>query len=339
MSLMALFCLSLLVGGNASAAPGDEYFEPLGWYGVKEQFRVPESDTRDEVCDAAARTLNWSADGSVGVVQSWIYASGVTNYGSYDCRRYRPGPTGYYADSNDYVAVVALCRRSRTASVLTGLFPSIDHWNNPPCYCFAPNRFDRSTERCVAAPTCTWYPNNVATECGKTVQSMTSVPKAATDPTRLFHQQQTCIAKASCNARCAMENCNWLKAVLPDFVTPYLTKGGNWTTIEARCRQRSAGWLADRLCASEMARYHIEVDLMGALSRSGCGSDSDWTKVFDVINSCSGETFNTDAEKFVATFAVRLQRDRVRNSCMAGRSASGLDRYTNVELKGAICTP
>jgi hypothetical protein len=134
-------------------------------------------------------------------------------------------------------------------------------------------------------PTCDSYPANKYAGCGKAVDDLSKVVKSATDPTRVFHATQQCIALKACNARCTMENCDWLNKVLPDFVNPYLQKSGKWRAVESECASRASGWWGDRLCALDMAENHINNDLVPALVRSGCGSTSDWTRVFDVIET------------------------------------------------------
>jgi hypothetical protein len=45
-------------------------------------------------------------------------------------------------------------------------------------------------------------------------------------------------------------------------------------------------------CAMDEARHHIFSDLVPALVTSECGSDDDWQKVHNVIESCTGQTVN-----------------------------------------------
>jgi hypothetical protein len=59
-----------------------------------------------------------------------------------------------------------------------------------------------------------------------------AVAKAPDDPTRVFHQTQTCIVRKSCDLRCRMDNCKWMDRVIPHFVGPYLIKSGDWPAKE-----------------------------------------------------------------------------------------------------------
>lgn len=55
---------------------------------------------------------------------------------------------------------------------------------------------------------CSVYPANSTFGCGKTVTDLQNIAKAATDPTRIFHATQTCIAKnhATCGVRWTTAN-------------------------------------------------------------------------------------------------------------------------------------
>jgi len=208
---------------------------------------------------------------------------------------------------------------------------------------------------CVRSPNdCLKYPDNKAFGCGKTVAAMEAVAKAADDPTRVFHQTQTCIARKSCDLRCRMDNCKWMDRVIPDFVNPYLQKTGNWSALESVCQlvklnYRSYGVpiVGDLLCAEAMAEYHIEVDLVAAMTATGCGSDNDWSLVYQQIQTCSGDTQTTllggwpDAAKNAgadyAAWKVRKLRDKARVQCVANRTAAGLDPEMNPAEKGKVC--
>lgn len=217
--------------------------------------------------------------------------------------------------------------------------PVNDSYISPPCACLS-GRIDRSRYWCMAAPSCTWYPENKASGCGKTTEQLkNTMPTSPTVPTRNFHSTQTCIAERACNDRCQMENCNWMKAVIPDFVNPYLSKAGAWPGVEADCKARGTGWYADRECAREMAMYHIRVDLSAALAKSGCGSTSDWTKVFESVSSCTSASFGNGFERRIAVELVRFARQQARATCTAVRTAKGLDVAINNDLKGTTCTP
>lgn len=198
---------------------------------------------------------------------------------------------------------------------------------------------DRSTEWCTGSPSCTWYPNNVGTECGKTVDALLQIGKPSGDPTSYFHNNQSCIAKASCNLRCKMDNCNWMKFVIPEFVNPYLDKAGDWSAIEAECAQRESNWLNERFCAEAMARHHIFTDLLPALQKYGCGSEADWEQVFGMISSCSQATFGSQVDRALASTPVYVYRQIVRASCSIARIAAGLSVDVNEDLRGKQCMP
>jgi hypothetical protein len=136
-----------------------------------------------------------------------------------------------------------------------------------------------------------------------------------------------------------MENCDWLKKVIPDFVQPYLLKTGKWTEVERDCAKAGSGYVSDRRCAERMARTHIRQDLSSALVASGCGSDIDWQKVFLVIEKCTAEAFTSRFDRFVASSMVSVYRESVRAQCLKARSESGLPTHINDELKGQTCTP
>lgn len=209
------------------------------------------------------------------------------------------------------------------------------------CSCQGSDYFDRSTEWCTEAPTCQWYPENKGSNCGKTTEAMYTVlkSKSPTDPTRIFHSPQTCVSHKACNLRCKMDNCNWLAQVIPDFARPYLEKHNDWNAVEAKCRSRGTGWLADRLCGAEMSKYHIDVDLLNALAKSGCGSQNDWNQVFESIRQCTVTAFSNSVEQVAAGLRVKQLRDKVRGQCIAVRQAKGLNPDINDALKGKTCAP
>jgi hypothetical protein len=194
---------------------------------------------------------------------------------------------------------------------------------------------------------CAKYPENRGFGCGKTVADLEAVTKAADDPTRIFHQTQTCIARKSCDLRCQMDNCKWMDRVIPDFVNPYLQKLGRWPEIEADCRRGTGtqeSWatrIRERLCARNMARYHIEEDLSRALEVTGCGTDRDWQAVFGAITSCTSETFQglgpIPFSETIAQWQVRQYRDNVRAACQALRSGRSQPLDINSGLGGKVC--
>lgn len=187
---------------------------------------------------------------------------------------------------------------------------------------------------------------NVATStsglCGATVAALKSIVKSTSDPTRTFHMTQTCIAEQSCALRCTMDNCDWLKNVVPDFVNPYLTKTGNWPKVESDCASFGFGTYGALWCARNMAMNHIYNDLIPALSKTGCGSDSDWNKIFEVIKTCTAGNLPGGAplgSSQVAALAVYRYRQDARSACTASRSSAGLPIDINPSSQGLVCTP
>ncbi len=312
------------------AADGDYYFPALGYRDTSNQFPVQNSP--QETCNVVGSALKWN---KLPYSYSWI--PGSPGYSI--CQRY---VNGIKDSSSRWIK--AVCQRN-AAPIRTGSDwsnPRFDGSYEPPCSCYNPKKLDRSVEWCTANPSCLFYPDNKLTECGRTVEILAATVKDATDPTRIFHDTQTCIASRSCNLRCKMDNCNWLKSVIPDFVNPYLQKTGEWPIVEANCANPSSPGLLplrDRLCAANMARNHIYSDLEPAIIKSGCGSDADWAQVFVAIEQCTAETFSTDAEKFVATRILKFYREEVRSNCLAARTSLGLNKDINDDLRGKICVP
>jgi hypothetical protein len=195
-----------------------------------------------------------------------------------------------------------------------------------------------STGQCGRIPNqCLKYAENKTFGCGKTVANLEAVTKAADDPTRVFHQTQTCIARKSCDLRCRMDNCRWMERVIPDFVNPYLQKTGDWLAVEQACRDRGKGWWSDRRCAEAMARNHIFDDLIPALTRSGCGSDGDWGLVYETIEQCTGASLGSRLEQSASSGVVWVYRNAARAACQGSRTLNGLPTDINLDLKGRIC--
>jgi hypothetical protein len=146
-----------------------------------------------------------------------------------------------------------------------------------------------------------------------------------------------------------MNNCKWMDRVIPAFVNPYIEKTGRWKEIESDCQRPpsvSAVWsisLRDRFCARSMAKYHIEQDLAQALSTMGCGTDSDWNLVFEMIQKCSSATFNSIPYLFlsetIANWQVQSYRDAVREHCKISRLNSKLPIEININTEGKTCDP
>lgn len=207
---------------------------------------------------------------------------------------------------------------------------------------------DYNTGECWRLPNaCSGYPENSEYGCGKSIAELEAEAKGPIDPRRLFHAQQTCIAKKSCQLRCQMDNCKWMDNVIPAFVDPYLGGDGLWPQVEASCAGvvvAMAGlpgvgkWIADRECFSTMGWYHVQVDLRNALTQYGCGSQNDWDLVGDQIVPCLKETQPGYPQVYyeVGGIFVDSARERVRQQCRASRAASGaLD--INTDIAGKVC--
>jgi len=177
--------------------------------------------------------------------------------------------------------------------------------------------------------------------CGAAVAAMQAVVKDSTDPTRVFHATQTCIAQTACAMRCHMDNCNWLTAVVPAFVNRYLNQTGDWPTILANCASGGPGAKTDLECAGSEARYHIFNDLVPTLTAYGCGSTNDWNQVFNAIKTCTTQTVGVyfSGAGAVAYAGVYLARQVARVGCTTGRAAAGQNVDINGNLAGYTCTP
>jgi hypothetical protein len=212
----------------------------------------------------------------------------------------------------------------------------------------APARDSGHTIRCVRADgPCAPTDVNRTFGCGKTVADLEAVAKAPDDPTRIFHKQQTCIARKSCDLRCRMDNCKWMEWVIPDFTVPYLAKAGEWAAREADCqalKQTLSGvpggsWIADRECFRSMGWYHVRVDLQSSLNKFGCGSDSDWALVGEQIKGCLLET-NPNDPAWVQAFGdnfIRFVRTTVSLQCKAARLLQSKPQDINDDLRGKVC--
>lgn len=183
--------------------------------------------------------------------------------------------------------------------------------------------------------------------CGKGVADLQRVTMSSSDPRRLFHLQQTCIAKGSCEIRCLMDNCQWMDYVVPAFVEPYLEKRAFWPLVEASCEAVNAlikdykggRWVASQECFATMGWYHVQVDLRDALEKFGCGSQKDWNMVGQRIIPClmGTQPENPRAYHQVGGIFVHLARDRVRERCLTSRQKDGLLGDINQEIGGKIC--
>lgn len=190
-------------------------------------------------------------------------------------------------------------------------------------------------------------PSSDGSGCGKAVAELQGAAMPSTDPRHLFHLQQTCIAKGSCEIRCQMDNCQWMDHVIPAFVDPYLEKRGLWPFVEASCSAvntlldgfNGGKWVANQECFASMGWYHVQVDLRGALEAFGCGSQRDWNMVGQRIVPCLMETQpgNPRAYHQVGGIFVHLARERVRQKCISSRQKDGLPVDINQEMGGKVC--
>ncbi|WP_421567598.1 hypothetical protein [Stenotrophomonas sp. PD6] len=206
---------------------------------------------------------------------------------------------------------------------------------------------DYNTGECHRLPSaCPGYPENSQFGCGKSVAELEADTKGPIDPRRLFHAQQTCIAKKSCQLRCQMDNCKWMELVIPAFVDPYLGGENLWPFVEGLCSNfvgtmADMGvigkWIADRECFSTMGWYHVQVDLKNALTQYGCGSQNDWDLVGQQIVPCLRETQPHYPQLYYEMGGIFVQyaRERVRQQCRANRPNGSLD--INTEIAGKVC--
>lgn len=196
---------------------------------------------------------------------------------------------------------------------------------------------------CMPDP-CPNYPDS---GCGKSVAELRVTAKSPVDPRSLFHAQQTCIARKSCELRCQMDNCQWMDYVIPGFVEPYLRSEGSWLAIEGSCgavQVLLAGvpggkWIADRECFSTMGWYHVQIDLKNALDKYGCGSKSDWDVVGKQIVPCLAETQPGYPRSYytMGGIFVHMARDSVRAQCLAKRASQGLPVEIGADMGGKVC--
>ncbi len=206
---------------------------------------------------------------------------------------------------------------------------------------------DYNTGECHRLPNpCPAYPENSDYGCGKSIAELEATAKLGIDPTRLFHAQQTCIAKKSCELRCQMDNCQWMERVIPAFVDPYLGGENLWPLVEASCtgfvgmmaNQGITGkWIADRECFATMGWYHVLVDLKNALTKYGCGSQNDWDLVGQQIVPCLRETQPGYPQLYYEMGGIFVQnaRERVRQQCKANRPNGTLE--INTDIAGKTC--
>ena len=181
---------------------------------------------------------------------------------------------------------------------------------------------------------CPAYPENTTSGCNKTTADLYATMPPAGDLKLIFHAAQTCLSEHACNARCGMDNCPWLERVLPDFVGLYLRFERAWPQVVQWCDNVATSIgrkLAQLSCAGHMAEYHIKADLADALTQHGCGTESDWNKVFDVISNC--ETTGSPGIRE----QVYAHRQEARATCLYRRNAMGLEPFIEQPLRGQVC--
>jgi len=187
---------------------------------------------------------------------------------------------------------------------------------------------------------CAPYPNNITSGCGKAVADLDSAARntPSSDPTYGFVVAHFCIAKAGCNHRCTHDNCRWMDEVVPRFVRPFIEKQGNWSPIEKFCRTKNT--MHNRFplyCEREMAKYHINVDLLNALVAGGCGSDADWQDVGNSIATCTQERLGATFFARYVSGQVKDIRDEVRATCRQRRQNAGQPLDMNPGTGGKVC--
>lgn len=124
-----------------------------------------------------------------------------------------------------------------------------------------------------------------------------------------------------------MQDKDWLNKVVPAFVNPLIEKAREWKKVMDDCKTDSKLPVGGGLrCQDRMARYHMRIDLQEALDRHGCGSDTDWKNVGDIISHCIDTGVRNDimpgvqwAGKLAADNVVQRSRDAVRSKCLAAR--------------------
>lgn len=298
--------------GAAAAQAEADYLEKNGW-----DIQQPSSPwhTRCGAADVSTNPVVYYP-----FPQQW---SGHLNF-THTCQSYRPDGLSPPGAPYQYVRSIqlrAVCRAGFTMNFGTGQCSRV------------PNACDR-------------YPANSGYGCGKSVAELEATAKSPIDPTRLFHAQQACIARKSCELRCQMDNCQWMERVIPAFVDPYLGGEDLWPMVEASCTGVVAAmaghgavgkWIADRECFSTMGWYHVQVDLKNALTQYGCGSKNDWDLVGEQIVPCLRETQPGYPQAYyeMGGVFVHYARERVRQQCRANRPSGSLD--INTDIAGKVC--
>lgn len=140
-----------------------------------------------------------------------------------------------------------------------------------------------------------------------------------------FISQQKCIAGETCFNKLDLESPAWADAVVPGFLNPLINRNHIWPVVQMDCDEKydiadffGVGKdLVQSSCSVKSAALHIVVDLKGALSQHGCGTDNDWAAIEAYILDCiRNSTDYSAAEKAVAAEAVVQARDLIRLTCV-----------------------
>lgn len=167
--------------------------------------------------------------------------------------------------------------------------------------------------------------------CTNVVDKLRRIALKENDPTIGFVKNQTCIARKCC-ADPTIGVPKWINAVVPDFVTPFVEQWGQWKAIIDRCHALPAKlYLRDEICQTDMAMYHIAVDLQEALNKNGCGIHADWGITGNIIGRCVRDGVSPDWGRLMtpvaqecANYVVQLSRDVVRSRCILYRTMKGV---------------
>lgn len=200
----------------------------------------------------------------------------------------------------------------------------------------------RDTGTACVPGTCALYPDDTTTGCNKTTADMYATMPPPDDLRFEFHRNLTCGSETTCAARCRMDNCKWLEAVLPVHTDGYLRQESPWPQMMAECESnRSAGvpWY-NIDCTYKIGWHHIHRNLLSTLVQFGCGTDADHNLVFEVAFSERSACMSgggTSLRRGLSRRAIYEWRTYVRQQCLEQRQAAGLDPFINDDLRGQTC--
>jgi hypothetical protein len=195
---------------------------------------------------------------------------------------------------------------------------------------------------CTNIGECSIYPENTTTGCNGAAHQLATTMPAATDVRSTFHETLACGIRTACNARCQMDNCKWLDHVSPASTAAYLQNQVPYPQIIAQCNalpQRPPGRIS--FCAGLLANRNIRFDLTDALVAYGCGTEHDWNMIFDVNFSIASQCLparTMPRTRLAMSYSMKAFRTLTRNTCIARRTAAGLDPFINNDLRGQSCT-